>query len=69
MDAGKSPYRHLTSDIRPLPFERELPEHAILFLIEQLSSFDNAPESHVLPTPDGELVKERHAMSAFDGGQ
>src|ERR1043165_4831667 len=50
----------------PTSFQSELPEHAVLFLVEQLFAFRDAPEAHVLPTPDRELVEERHAVAALD---
>ena len=46
-----------------------MPEHSVLLFIEKLACFDDAPEAHVLPAPDGELVEERHAVPALYGGE
>lgn len=47
--------------------ERELPEHAILLLIEEMTAFHYAPEAHMLPTPHRELVEKRNSVAALDG--
>ena len=47
--------------------ERELPEHAILLLIEEMTALHYAPETHMLPAPHRELVEKRNSVAAPDG--
>ena len=34
-----------------------------------MRGFEDAPEAHVLPASDAELVEERNGVAAFDGGE
>jgi hypothetical protein len=52
-----------------IPFKSKEPEHAVLFLVEDVRACMDAPESHMLPATDRELVEERDAVAALDGGE